>query len=187
MCPVDMHDTTPLDRFYDVNEPSQPSCPFCGSTETCVHQVARFDSGVSTRLEESMAGTREGLLDLVAAARRSVATDSPRPLALRVLPGGGRFLARIEQAWRAMAAHARNDGDLDGWLAILEADTDAAVADWIAHCIWSLGDGPVVTNTEDGIERWYCGDPAELRRRIEAGLSGRSIASAVGDPIRLVI
>ena len=86
-----------------------------------------------------------------------------------------------------MADHARNDGDFDGWLAVLEADTDAAVADWIAHCIWSLGDAPVVTNSEEGIERWYCGDPAELRRRIEAGLSGRSIASAGGDPLRLAI
>ena len=179
-----MHETAPSNPFDDLGETPRSSCPFCGSEGICSHQVARFDSGVSTRLEEAMAGVRDEIWTLVESARRAVAPDSPRPLALRVLPGGGRFLARLEQAWRRLALHARNDGDLEGWLAVLEADTDADVGEWMAHCIWSLGDAPVVTNADDGVERWYCANSAELCRRLEAGLAGLPVAQGVVDPLR---
>ncbi|MCH2160937.1 MAG: hypothetical protein MK085_03590 [Phycisphaerales bacterium] len=175
------------DVFEDLTDVPQQGCPFCGAAESCSHHVARFDEGVSTRLEDALSEVRDGLWSLVAATRRSVATDSPRPLALRMLPGGGRFLARIEQAWHSLAEHARNDGDLDGWLAVLEADTDSDVANWIAHGIWALGDAPVVTSADEGVECWYCEDPRQLQDRIRAGLAGEPAIGGVADPLRLAI
>ena len=172
------------DRFQACSAHQRGPCPFCGASDQCDHEVARFQGG-SARLEGGLSELRESIGKLIDAGRRTVAEDAPRPLAFRFLPGGELLLERLEAAWGALAMHARHDGDLDGWLAVLAADTDTHVANWLAQCIWACGDAPVVSADGDGVESWYCADPAGLKERLEAGLAGNRMIDAAADPLRL--